>query len=453
MPDRKSSPSPVRRRRPVSPRAASPPTSSAACCGRSAPLDEQLEAERPRRAARARPRPGADHRRDRAAPARHAAPSARGHCSKRGLPPSAPQVEDILLIGAAQILFLDVPDHASVDLSVRLAQADRHASHYSGLVNARAATSSRATARARLAALDTVLLDTPGMADAALDRALRRGHRARHRRGPHPGAGARSHRQERSRKPGRRRSAAACSPPARCAPIASGPIPQLPGYDEGAWWVQDAAAALPARLLGDVRGQDRSPISAPRPAARPRSSRCAGAQVTAVDRSRAAARAACGRTWRGCSSTPRSSRPTPRHGRAGRSTPCWSTRPARRPARSGAIPTSPGSSRRPTWPSSWRCRPACSTAPRRCSSRAARWSIAPARSNPRRARTQIAALLARNPALRRGPIRADEVGGPRRASHRRTASCAPCPAIGPMTRSPGWAGSTASTPPGSSDEH
>ena len=55
---------------------------------------------------------------------------------EKGLPPSAPQVEDILLIGAAQILFLDVPDHAAVDLSVRLAQADRHASHYSGLVNA-----------------------------------------------------------------------------------------------------------------------------------------------------------------------------------------------------------------------------------------------------------------------------------------------------------------------------
>jgi len=54
---------------------------------------------------------------------------------ERGLPKSAPKVEDILLIGAAQILFLDVPDHASVDLSVRLAQADIHASHYSGLVN------------------------------------------------------------------------------------------------------------------------------------------------------------------------------------------------------------------------------------------------------------------------------------------------------------------------------
>ena len=31
-----------------------------------------------------------------------------------------------------------------------------------------------------------------------------------------------------------------------------GQITKLPGYEEGAWWVQDAAAALPAKLLGDV---------------------------------------------------------------------------------------------------------------------------------------------------------------------------------------------------------
>jgi 16S rRNA (cytosine967-C5)-methyltransferase len=31
--------------------------------------------------------------------------------------------------------------------------------------------------------------------------------------------------------------------------IPSGPIAQLAGYDEGAWWVQDAAAALAVRLF------------------------------------------------------------------------------------------------------------------------------------------------------------------------------------------------------------
>src|SRR5262245_42582060 len=54
---------------------------------------------------------------------------------ERGLPPSAPLVEPILLVGAAQILFLEVADHAAVDLAVRLAQADRHATHFAGLIN------------------------------------------------------------------------------------------------------------------------------------------------------------------------------------------------------------------------------------------------------------------------------------------------------------------------------
>src|SRR5215211_1014274 len=57
-------------------------------------------------------------------------------CLESGFPKDAPRVETVLLIGAAQILFLDVPDHAAVDLSVRLAQADRRAAKYPGLINA-----------------------------------------------------------------------------------------------------------------------------------------------------------------------------------------------------------------------------------------------------------------------------------------------------------------------------
>ena len=79
---------------------------------------------------------------------------------ERGLPKEAPRVETALLIGAAQILFLDVPDHAAVDLAVRLVQADRHAARYAGLVNAVLRRIAREGA-AHLAALDTIALDTP----------------------------------------------------------------------------------------------------------------------------------------------------------------------------------------------------------------------------------------------------------------------------------------------------
>src|SRR5258708_4683766 len=54
----------------------------------------------------------------------------------RGLPADAPRAETALLIGVAQILWLEVPDHAAVDLAVRLVQADRRAARYGGLVNA-----------------------------------------------------------------------------------------------------------------------------------------------------------------------------------------------------------------------------------------------------------------------------------------------------------------------------
>ena len=75
----------------------------------------------------------------------------------KGFPSEAPRVETILLIGAAQILWLEVPDHAAVDLSVRLAQADRRAARYAGLINAvlRRVTQSKTAALANNATRDT----------------------------------------------------------------------------------------------------------------------------------------------------------------------------------------------------------------------------------------------------------------------------------------------------------
>ena len=134
---------------------------------------------------------------------------------ERGLPASAPQVEAVLLIGAAQILFLDVPDHAAVDLSVRLAQADRHASHYAGLVNGVLRKLAR-DGKAQLAALDAVLLDTP---EWLMRRWIAHYGEATARdiaAAQQPRAGARSHREGRSGRRGRNSSAAACCRPARC---------------------------------------------------------------------------------------------------------------------------------------------------------------------------------------------------------------------------------------------
>jgi len=63
-----------------------------------------------------------------------------------------------------------------------------------------------------------------------------------------------------------------------------GAITELPGFTEGAWWIQDIAASLPARLLGDVRDLDVIDLCAA-PGGKTMELAAAGARVTAVDRS------------------------------------------------------------------------------------------------------------------------------------------------------------------------
>jgi 16S rRNA (cytosine967-C5)-methyltransferase len=65
--------------------------------------------------------------------------------------------------------------------------------------------------------------------------------------------------------------------------IVHGPVSRLAGFTEGAWWVQDAAAALPARLLGDVRGKTVADLCAA-PGGKTAQLAAAGARVVAVDR-------------------------------------------------------------------------------------------------------------------------------------------------------------------------
>jgi 16S rRNA (cytosine967-C5)-methyltransferase len=198
-----------------------------------------------------------------------------------GTPPQAPRVESALLIGAAQILFLDVPDHAAVDLSVRLAQADRHAARFSGLVNAVLRRVTREGAE-RFAALDTPVLDTPAWlmarwtarygAETALAIATANGHEPALdltvKSDPEYWAGKLEGRVLATR---------------TVRAVVHGAVTALPGFSEGAWWVQDAAAALPARLIGDIRGRRVADLCAA-PGGKTAQLVAAGADVTAIDR-------------------------------------------------------------------------------------------------------------------------------------------------------------------------
>ncbi|MCC6949393.1 MAG: 16S rRNA (cytosine(967)-C(5))-methyltransferase RsmB [Bradyrhizobiaceae bacterium] len=200
--------------------------------------------------------------------------------TEKGLPPDVPQVEIALLLGAAQILFLDVPDHAAVDLSVQLAAARRN-KRYAGLANAVLRRIAR-EGRARHAALDP-LLDTPPW---LLERWQN------HYGTETAAAIAAAHRLEPPLDLTAKRDAAHWAerlgglllPNGTIRLASAGPIAALPGYNEGAWWVQDVAASLPARLLGDVRDRAVADLCAA-PGGKTAQLAAAGARVTAVDRS------------------------------------------------------------------------------------------------------------------------------------------------------------------------
>jgi 16S rRNA (cytosine967-C5)-methyltransferase len=64
--------------------------------------------------------------------------------------------------------------------------------------------------------------------------------------------------------------------------LQAGRVTDLPGFEDGAWWVQDAAAALPAKLLAAQPGQRVADLCAA-PGGKTAELAVAGASVTAVD--------------------------------------------------------------------------------------------------------------------------------------------------------------------------
>jgi 16S rRNA (cytosine967-C5)-methyltransferase len=197
------------------------------------------------------------------------------------LPADAPRVETALLLGTAQILWLEVPDHAAVDLAVRLVQADRRATRYAGLVNAVLRRFTREGTQL-LSTVDSGALDTPQWlmarwekhygAETARAIAVANSHE------PALDLTVRNDPEHWANVFGGR-----VLPTGSVRAIVHGPIAQLPGYGDGAWWVQDAAAALPAKLLGDVRGLAVADLCAA-PGGKTAQLAAAGARVVAVDR-------------------------------------------------------------------------------------------------------------------------------------------------------------------------
>jgi 16S rRNA (cytosine967-C5)-methyltransferase len=204
-----------------------------------------------------------------------------GSFLEEGLPAQAPRVETALLIGAAQILFLEVPDHAAVDLAVRLAREDRMAKHFAGLINAVLRRITR-EGKERIAALDAPVLDTPPWLMQrwikTYGEATAHAIAAANGREPALDLTVKSDAEAWAAKLDGR-----VLPTGSVRTIVHGAVTALPGFDEGAWWVQDAAASIPARLFGNVAGLRVADLCAA-PGGKTAQLIVAGAKVTAVDR-------------------------------------------------------------------------------------------------------------------------------------------------------------------------
>lgn len=201
---------------------------------------------------------------------------------EKGLPTHSGRLEAILIAGCAQILFLDVPDHAAVDLSIRLVQADADAKRFTALANAvlRRITRERAEI---VTTSDPLTTDLPPW---LANRWIRHYGETTARRiaaaSRHEGTIDLTFRSETEKTSalfdGKRLPCGSFRLRDRV------PIPSLPGFNEGAFWVQDAAAALPVKLLHPKKGERIADLCAA-PGGKTAQLAAAGAHVIAVDRS------------------------------------------------------------------------------------------------------------------------------------------------------------------------
>jgi 16S rRNA (cytosine967-C5)-methyltransferase len=202
---------------------------------------------------------------------------------QKPLPETAAHGRAMLRVGAAQILAMGAPHHAAVGETVAAANAMRQSRGFAKLINAvlrkvaadgssvfaaqppgtdlpawlftrwRASFGAETANALALALRDEPALDFSVKTDAAAWAA---------------------------------QLEAQITPTGSLRVANSAPIEALAGFGEGAWWVQDAAAALPARLLGEVAGQNVLDLCAA-PGGKTLQLAAAGAKVTAVDRSAA----------------------------------------------------------------------------------------------------------------------------------------------------------------------
>lgn len=197
-----------------------------------------------------------------------------------GLPKNSGLLREILFVAAAQLLFLGSPPHAVINVAVQQAKTDPKSRPYAKLANAVLRRVSEKGADI-LKEQDAARLNTPiwlwqswvkdygdevarKICDAHLEQALLD---LSVREDPAGWA---------------EKTGGTLLPTGTVRLKHKGRVERLAGFDEGAWWVQDAAAALPALLLGEVHGKEVLDLAAA-PGGKTAQLAARGAHVTALD--------------------------------------------------------------------------------------------------------------------------------------------------------------------------
>lgn len=202
-------------------------------------------------------------------------------CLERPLPRRAVAVRDVLRLGICQLFFLKIPAHAAVDTTVSLLETI-DLGPYKKLVNAVMRRMTREGEKL-VSAQDAARLNTPEWLWDSWQQAYGK-------------AGGRKIAEAHLKEPPldisvkddldnwRKTLQGTALPTGSLRLSGGGNITTLAGFDEGAWWVQDTAASLPALLLGDVKGKHVIDLCAA-PGGKTAQLLVRGAKVTAVERS------------------------------------------------------------------------------------------------------------------------------------------------------------------------
>lgn len=198
------------------------------------------------------------------------------------LPEGARALHHVLVVAAAQMLYLDIPDHSAVDLAVEQANRDPRNRRFAKLVNAVL----RRLGREKQEILEATS-SIPAIPDWFFKRLVkvygRETAEAIAEAQLEPAAIDLTVKSDAQGWATRLNGAVLPTGSVRLSAF-EGIIPTLEGFNDGEWWVQDAAASIPARLFRDIAGKMVADLCAA-PGGKTAQLIQAGALVTAVEQS------------------------------------------------------------------------------------------------------------------------------------------------------------------------